>query len=98
MTSYKHISGKIKEVGFADESEIYFVVGDVTEKQALQAIHRFERVECGLGKDEMYSYDLERREFYIDEEDLEHPDWLWWGNKPEGKNVKSLGYGWIGNI
>lgn len=96
--SYKHISGKIKEVGFAEDAETYFVIGDVTEEQALKAIHRYERVECGLGRDEMYAYDLERKEFWTNKSDPDHPDWIWWGNKPKSGDVDTLGYGWVGSI
>lgn len=88
---------KIKEVGFAEESEIYYVVGDVTEKQALKAIHKYEKEECGLSKEELYSYDLEPAEFY-EILDGENEGWLWWGKLEKGVNYKFLDKGWTGSI
>lgn len=92
---YKHISGKIIEVG-SDEDGNYWVVGDVTEEQAMKAIHRYEKQECGLDGSELFDGDIERVEFWEAHNPEANDDWLYW-RKPS-VDAKSVGYGWHGSL
>ena len=98
--SYKYISGKIKEVGTNEDGEIYFVIGDCTKNQAWKAIRRYERVECGLSKEELANeenMDLEECNFWEGKSEESNGEiWKWWGNPP--KDAKPIGKGWLGRI
>lgn len=93
--SYKYISGKITEVGSNEDCD-YWVVGDVTELQALKAIHRYEREECGLSGDELFGGDLKRVKFYEGYNEYEGQNWIYWIKQNE--TDKFIGWGWHGSL
>ena len=90
---YKHISGKIKEVFYADEGDTYCVIGDCTREQALKAIHRYERIELGIGKSDLYQETLQKVNLWEDKEE----EMIYW-KEPENIKVEPIGVGWIGRV
>ena len=94
MISYKHISKNITEVGTNEDGEVYYVIGNITKEQAFKAFRHYEKVECGLSKEELASeenMDVEMSNFWEGADGN-----LYWRSPLEPS--KPLGIGWIGTI
>lgn len=98
MLDYKKISKKldVDKVWFMDEPEAYVVLADVTRKQAIRAIHLFEKEECGLADDELFDGDYLRAVEFREGKHENGENYIWWGNYPPGS--KFLTKGWVGSI
>ena len=94
------INKKIIEVNCNEDGDIYYVIGDVTESEAIKALNNYFK-ECGIEED-MKGIDLElsQTDFY-ETSGGDYDGWRWW-TKPNKekynyKEVKFLSKGWISN-
>lgn len=85
------MKSNIEECFFCDDAETYIVIGDCTDKEALKAIHKYEKEECGMIDQDLYPYELHPR--LIKKTKKDGDDWYNWSEK--NKTGKK---GWVGYI
>jgi len=67
-----------KEIIYCDDAETYLMIGYDDIDKAARALHRYEKKECGLDKEEFFPKDaIEKVKIRLAKKDGE--DWYYWG-------------------
>lgn len=82
---------RVEYVGFLEDAEAYLVIGNLSEDEARETIHDYERFDCGLSEDELYSLPLHEKRVTTTEEDGE-TIYRWMDSNKKGERA------WVGYL